>query len=214
MTNSRLHDRESLTFFSISLLTIAFLFVGCTTKRELVNTDELVKISQPRVFANTFKNGLYKANLQIHEHELSGLMFFNKKEKSMRVVMLSEVGFKYFDIEYVLGNQNPFTVHQVTDLLNHDKFIGSIQNFLSMIMINVDEQHQTYKGDQPGFLIRKESKDAIKTDYIYNSNSGAISNIKQKKITIELTDYDYLAPGNIIFLQGKIQYILNKVKKE
>lgn len=214
MINSKFNQNKMKSIYLIILLISVTISIGCNPKKEIVDTSGMVKISQPRVFANTFKNGLYKTDLQIHDHELSGLMFFNKKDKSMRVVMLSEVGFKYFDIEYVLGNQNPFTFHQVTDLLNHDKFIGSIQNFLSMIMINVDEQHQTYKGDQPGFLIRKESKDAIKTDYIYNSNSGAISNIKQKKITIELTDYDYLAPGNIIFLQGKIQYILNKVKKE
>ena len=197
---------------------ISILFIGgCSTKREIVNTDEQVKISQPRVFGNTFKNGLYKTDMQIHEHELSGLMFFNKKDKSMRVVMLSEVGFKYLDVEYIIGEKDPFTVHQVTDFLNYDKFIGSIQNFLSLVMIDVDEQHQTFKADDPGFLMREVVNDGNKTLYHYNSNSGAIGEIDQagsKKVTIILDDYDYLSPGSIVYHQGKIHYSLKKVEKE
>lgn len=217
MTNFKLHKSKFFNYFTISLLIIVFLFGSCDAKREIVNTDELVKISQPRVFGNTFKNGLYKTDMQIHEHELTGLMFFNKKDKSMRVVMLSEVGFKYFDIEYILGEPDPFTIHQVTDFLNHDKFIGSIQNFLSLVMINVDEQHQTYKDNQAGFLLREVEKENNKTLYHYNSNSGAIDEITQngsKKVTLILSDYDYLSPGSILYHQRKIHYSLKKVEKE
>lgn len=214
MTNFKLHSKKLFRFCLVTLLMPILITSSCTSKREIVNTDELVKISQPRVFGNTFKNGLYKTDMQIHEHELSGLMFFNKKEKSMRVVMLSEVGFKYFDVEYILHDQNQFTVHQVTDFLNHDKFIESIKNFLILVIIDVDEQYKTYKADRQGFLLREIENEGSKVLYNYNSNSGAIDEISSKKATIKLADYDYLSPGSIDYHQGKIHYLLLKVEKE
>lgn len=218
MTNSKLNKNKVFHFYLLILLSAYLLTNGCALEREIVNTDELVKISQPKVFGRTFKNGLYKTDMQLYDHELSGLMFFNKKENSMRVVMLSEVGLKYFDVEFILGEQNPFLVHQLTDFLNHDKVINSIENFLSLLMIDINDQHQTYKSEnQTGFLLREIKNERGKKIYHYNSNSGSIDGITRSgknKSTTTLTAYDYLSPGKIVYKQGKIHFTLNKVKKD
>lgn len=203
---------------SFTLTLIILSIYGCGSTKTTVNIDELVKVSQPRVFTNTFKNGLYKTTMDIHDHELSGLMFFNKTDKSMRVVMLSEVGLKYFDIEYINDEQDPFVIHQLSELLNNEKFTYSIKNFLSLIMINPNKPADIYKVEEnPGFLLREENIEGKKSSYYYNSNSGSISKINQsgsKKTEIILTEYDYLSPGEINYKQGKISYLLSKIEKD
>jgi len=218
MNNSKLNNNSIINCRLLVLLLAILVFAGCTAQREIVNTDELIKISQPRVFANTFKNGLYKTNIQIHNRDLSGLMFFNKKDSSLRVVMLSEVGLKYFDIEHIIGKENPFVLHQVIDFLNHDKVINSLKNFLDILVIDNDQSYETYKiQNRAGYLEREIKNSGTDKNYIYNSNSGAIEQINQKgKInsTTSLKAYDYLAPGEINYMQGKINFSLVKVEKE
>ena len=227
MTSSRLQINKTHKLYLIVLLTVLVFAGGCTSKKTMVvsnhssgETGGTVKISQPRVFSPTYKNGLYKADMRIHGRDLSGLVFFSKKDSAMRMVMLSEVGLKYFDVEYSPDGQSPFVVYQIIDFLDHEKFTASLHNFLNLVMLDAYEAKQDYTFEcQPQNMVRVIKKDGNNHRYYYNSNSGAVNEIIQsgflkKKTTVELTGYDYLSPGNIIYSQGKTQYSLTKVEKE
>jgi len=227
MTNSRFLNNKTHKLYLVALLISVLFAGGCASKKSAVvqkdspeKTGGSVKISQPRVFSPTYKSGLYKADMQIHGRNLSGLMFFNKKDSSLRMVMLSEVGLKYFDVEYSPNGRSRFVVHQMIDFLDHEKFTGSLQNFLNLVMLDANEAKQDYTFEcQPRNMVRVIKKDGKNNRYYYNSNSGAVNEIIQsgflkKKITIELTGYDYLSPGKIIYNQGKIHYSLTKVERE
>lgn len=218
---NNLHYRNSIArFLIITGLSLSILIVtGCAPKKAMADKNISDKISQPRVFTKTLKNVLYKADLQIGKRELSGLMFFKQTDSSLRVVMLSEVGLKYFDIEY-RKNDGHILVHDLTDLLNYKQFKETFFNFLSLIMLDANGSKEDYRIEsKPGELIRVIDKGGKDNHYTYNSNSGAISRIVQsgflvKNTTIEMSDYDYLSPGNILFLAGNVQFHLTKIERK
>lgn len=218
MISSELNNNKIYPSGLLILLFVLLLISACTAEREIINTDELIKISKPRVFANTFKNGLYKASMQIQDRELTGLMFFNKKDSSFRVVMLSEVGLKYFDVEYVIADDHQFIVHQIINFMNYDKVVNSLNTFLDLLIIDNNQAFKTYKvKNRSGYLQREIRDSGIKISYLYNANSGAIEQITQSgknKSSTSLKAYDYLAPGEINYMQGKINFSLVKVEKE
>lgn len=215
MTNSGPANKFLQNPVLLILFIIFILVSSCTTKRELIHQNELIKVSQPRVFTKSFKNGLYKTNMVIYGRELSGLLFFNKNENSMRTVMLSEFGLKYFDVEYAMDGEIPFMVHHIIEFLNHEKFIYSFENFLELIMIDTDRTADIHKdADNPIMFIREENRNNKTTTFIYNSNTGAVGEIYQKKAGVKLTNYDYMSPGAIEYKHGKTKFSLVKVEKE
>jgi hypothetical protein len=192
---------------------------GCAPKKAIADKQDNVKVSQPRVFTKTLKNVLYKADLKIGDRELSGLMFFNQTDSTMRVVMLSEVGLKYFDIEY-RKNDGHIDVHDLSELLDYKKFKEAFFNFLTLVMMDAHGAKEDYKIEtQPGELKRVIDKGGHDNHYTYNSNSGAVNRIVQsgfltKNTTIEMSDYDHLSPGKILFLAGNVQFDLAKVDRK
>jgi len=204
----------------IVLIAIVFLTPACASKKAMVDNNSGVKISQPKIFSNMLKNVLYKADLNVYGRDLSGLMFFKQTDTSTRVVLLSEVGLKYFDIEYKKNEQGWIVVHDLIDFLDHKQFTAAFSNFISLIMIDTNGAKKDYLyGSNPGELVRVIDKDGKNNHYTYNSNSGAVSTIVQsgflkKNTCIELSDYNYLSPGKILFLSGNVTIDLNKVERK
>jgi hypothetical protein len=220
MINLQYRSSINQIIILISLIAIVFLTPACAPKKAIIDNNSGVKVSQPRVFSNTLKNVLYKADLNVYGRDLSGLLFFKQTDTSMRVVLLSEVGLKYFDIEYKKNEQGRIVVHDLIDFLDHKQFTDLFSNFLSLIMIDANGAKEDYRYEiKPGELGRVIDKDGKNNRYTYNSNSGAVSKIVQsgfltKNTSIELSDYNYLSPGKILFLSGKVTFDLNKVERK
>jgi len=219
MINLNNQENKLRFVFLAGIFASVLLATACAPKKAVADKDGNVKVSQPRVFTKTLKNVLYKADLQIGKRELSGLMFFRQTDSSMRVVMLSEVGLKYFDIEY-WKNDGHIVVHDLTDLLDYKQFKEPFFNFLSLVMMDAHGAKEDYKIEtKPGELKRVIEKGGHDNHYTYNSNSGAVSSIMQsgfmtKNTTIEMNDYDHLSPGKILFLAGNVQFDLTKIEQK
>jgi len=220
MRNLLYQKNKPRSIILLVLIVSAVIASGCAPKKAISGQDSGVKVSQPRVFTGTLKNVLYKAELQIGKRDLSGLMFFKQTDTSMRVVMLSEVGLKYFDIEYKKNEQGRIVVHDLIDFLDHKQFTESFFNFLSLIMLDANGAKEDYRIEtKPGEMKRVIDKGGHDNHYTYNSNSGAVSRIVQsgfliKNTTIEMSDYNWLAPGTILFLAGNIKFNLTKVERK
>jgi len=51
---------------------------------------------------NNFEKALFKGNLDISKHHLTGLMFFKQtSDTSYRIIFINEMGMKYFDLEFI-----------------------------------------------------------------------------------------------------------------
>lgn len=214
------NSRTRLVMLMTAIFTGVLIASGCAPKKAMSSQDAVVKVSQPRVFTKTMKNVLYKADMQVYDRDLSGLLFFKQTDTSMRVVMLSEVGLKYFDIEYKTNENGKIIVHDLIDFLDHKKFTDAFFNFLSLVMLDTNGAKEYYRyKKQPGELVRVIDKGGHDNHYTYNSNSGAVSRIMQsgfltKNTTIEMTDYNYLSPGQILFLSGKVKFSLTRVERK
>ena len=117
--------------FLLTTIVLVFLIVtqSCSPKylagyKELTLSD----IQTPHIFPKNFSTARYKTKLKIMGRELSGLALIKKTSKNTaRIVYMSELGMKYFDIE-ILNNDGNLVAktHYLMSVLNR----GAVQTLL------------------------------------------------------------------------------------
>ena len=180
-----------------------------------------IKLSQPRVFSNNFQKGLYKSQLTVHGNVLSGLLLIKRTGETFRIVFLSEIGIKYFDVELSDRQGEGFIVHSMMELLYRKPLLDFIENTFRMLTMSFGESKKSssFICDGSGLrVVVLKTQDYGKFRYDYHPNFGQVSlmwhyGFLKKKLTIDLSDYDYLAPSLLIAKQQKMEFRLLRIEK-
>lgn len=202
---------------------LKFVLLACLVVAAISLTAQPdgIKLSQPRVFSNSFEKGLFKAEININDNELSGLILIKRTGETFRVVFISEIGIKYFDIE--VGNNEPdgFIVHSMLEMLDRKPLTDFIENTFRMLSMSwgVYDEKYTFQREGSGNMVKViKSKDYGKFRLDYHPNFGHVNlmwhyGFLKKKLTIELSDYDYLAPSLIVATQKKMEFRMLRIEK-
>lgn len=203
-----------------TILSFFLLFCLFFTALSSVAQPDGIKLSQARVFSNSFVRGVYKTEMNIHNNELTGLVLIKKTNETYRFVFLSEIGIKYFDVEVGGTEQNDFIIHYMLEMLNRKQittFIESTFRMLSMSFGEIKNEHSFLcEGSNNQEKIIKTQTNG-KFSFDYHPNFGQVFTMihygfLKKKLSIELSDYDYLAPSSILASQKKIRLILKQIE--
>ncbi len=180
-----------------------------------------IKLSQARIFSNSFERGVYKTEMSIHNKELTGLILIKRTGETYRVVFLSEIGIKYFDIEMGGTEQNDFIVHYMLEMLNRKQIITFIESTFRMLSMSFGEIKNEYSflcdgSNNQVKVIKTQTNGKFRFDY--HPNFGQVFmmihyGFLKKKLSIELSDYDYLAPSSMLATQKKIRLSLKQIEQ-
>lgn len=198
-------------------LLIAMLSIvsSCSIKgyRPITNTEESKTIAL-HIFGGDFKKALYRTSIGIYGNSLTGLTLIKKTDSATRVVAMSELGMKYFDLEFPFDKQKLPKVHYVMEPLNKKLLVNMIIRDFSLLLsppeINRSE-----------IMISKENNAKMlvehkKLIYFFNP-SGAITEIKKlrrpfhMKPIIALSGRSHHCPDTIIIDRGKVWFEFGRV---
>lgn len=203
------------------LLFLAFTFLAISISTSLkAQNQPQDKVSKPWIFNYNFKEALYKTTFTIKKQEITGLLFIKKQESSYRMIMLSELGMKYFDLEFFQANSPENQVHYVVAFLNKPKIVKAIQSSLSLLILNYPDEalEQSQKDEDSGMTIVSLDSQNKKYLYFYYLHSGKIEQITKngnlnEKVLASFNEYDLQAPQKIMMNISKTRWDLQKVEK-
>ena len=182
---------------------IAFAANGCKTSMKVPN-DSGVKLSKPWVFSSDFKKAVYKTNVVIFGNELSGITLVKKTGKDYRVVFMSELGLKYFDMEF-FGENDSVKVHQITSFLDKgpvEKMMTNNYRLIFMTFTN-NVKSRNYLDQSTSAMIKEYRYKKKRIFYYYDKNFGQVARINntfgKNNLMINISNYDHLSPHNINF---------------
>ena len=202
--------------FLLLLLVFALL-----TAAPLIAQPDGIKLSQPRVFSNSFQKGLFKSQLTVHGKLLSGLILIKRTGETFRIVFLSEIGIKYFDIEVSNNEQEALIVHSMLEMLNRKPLMDFIETTFRMLTMSWGSYEEKYTVQCEGSgnwikVIKTKTHGKFRLDY--HPNFGQVSlmwhyGFLKKKLSIELSEYDYLAPSLVVATKKKMEFRLLRIEK-
>lgn len=139
------------TPFLLTNLTFFILFISCGSNN-IVKDYKAVAIEKP-VFAPSFFSDLsidyvYKANISLYGHELSGIFIAKKtNDATHRVVFTTEFGNKLLDFEI---SETDFKVNSIVSELDRKLVINTLKTDFELLL-------------RKKFLIKGQFEDATKT---------------------------------------------------
>lgn len=77
-----------------------------------------MEFSKPAIFNNNFVKGVYQSSFTFYNRNISGITVIKKTDSSFRLVSVSEIGLKYFDMEFFTDNSKDPVIHYVMDVMN------------------------------------------------------------------------------------------------
>jgi hypothetical protein len=154
-----------------------FILYGCSPVYKNLqaatgNVNQLYK------FSPDFKNALYKAEIDVTSHHLSGLLLIKTlPDSSIRMVFTNEMGFKFFDFEFKPGGD--FKVYYVVKQMDKKPVIKTLKKDFELIILS---------RQNTGSAVLK--KDAHQLYYIFPKQKGTFCYITDlactKLITMEI----------------------------
>jgi hypothetical protein len=122
-----------------------------------------------------------------------------KTDSSYRVVCMSQIGFKYFDMEF-FAYRDQTKIHYTADFLNKKMITDKLENFFYLIfMVFTENTVDRYYNDETQNSMVKEYKlRGEESRYYYDQNFGTVNSIRQKKggaqLRIYIKSHDHRAP--------------------
>lgn len=153
-------------FLQIFLILISLsVFLSCSVTRTYVRADSTEGKSIKAVLESGYSSILYKASFDISKNHFSGLFFFKQtKDSTIRVVLLSEIGLNFLDMEY---KNHEFRVINCNELLNKKILINSIKRDLKLLIDKPQEKKKLKLYKKNNFYIIKQDKHS----YFYNEEN-------------------------------------------
>jgi hypothetical protein len=97
---------------------------------------------------------LFNTNIDLIKNHFSGLMVIKPMTGGIyRVVFMTEVGLKIFDMEYF--PDKPVRVHYIMDAMNRKALVNVLSNDISLMLMN------RFAGVKPDLLNKKTSGDLV-----------------------------------------------------
>ena len=192
-----------------SILSVSLILNMACNTAERIPDDRLLKVSQPWVFSSDFQKALYKTDMLLYGRDLSGLTMIKKNKGSYRVVMVSEVGLKYFDLEFFTRDDS-IAEHHVIGFLDRKTIVQMLEkNFSLVFMIFPEKKKERFYRDKLTKSMTKEIKfKRQKNSYVFNSAFGMVSMIYAEKSggkrVVSADIRDHLSPQTINFNQKNL----------
>jgi hypothetical protein len=190
---------------------------GCKTATKVSDTSQ-VKLTKPHVFSTDFQKGLYKTNMTVFGNELSGLTLIKKTGASYRVVFMSELGLKYFDMEFFTENDS-VKVHQLTSFLDKGPVEKMMVNNYSLIFMTFAQhaKSKNYLDQTTNTMITEFRYKKQRIFYYYDKNFGQVSKINntfgKNNLMVNLSNFDHLAPHNLNFNRPNLSMRLEMISQ-
>lgn len=107
---------------------------------------------------------LFQSTIDIYKNNFTGLLFVKPVGESYRILFITEMGIKIFDMEFFRNGD--FKVHYCIEDLNRKAIINTLGNDLSLMLFNIAEEGniKIMREKREGKLIIK-SKDRNGTRY-------------------------------------------------
>ena len=193
--------RRYLTIVLV-LINLLLLLNSCSTIRRQgyakSKTDSFKFIP---IFNSDFTKALYKADISLNKRAFTSLVFIKRitENNSLRMVLLSEAGLKYFDFEFFPDDS--VIVHYAIDFLNKKALIKTLTNDFKLIF------KQVVLPDKTKIFVNSENTDKRilrlkqngKKDYYFIGNSSGADKIDRKgcllkRTTISISGYENNIP--------------------
>lgn len=215
--NNSMRNRNIIILLNVILGLTLFLYSsGCSTAERFPG-DSHIKISEPSVFKPGFQKALYKSEMKIFGNDLSGLTMIKKKGMAYRVVFMSELGLKYYDLEFSTLKDS-VTVHYVINLLDHKQVNNILQNmYKAMFMVFPEKTKEKYYDDAHINSAQKVYKSGSrKSLYNYDKHFGTVKTINQKykstRLSINISSYEGLSPEKVNINQKNFNLHLEQIE--
>lgn len=212
-SKSKRRFRQVVTI--VLVVVIAFVFNGCKTTMK-VSGDSGVKLSQPWVFSTEFNKAVYRTNMVLFGNELSGLTLVKKTGKDYRVVFMSEVGLKYFDMEFFHENDS-VKVHQITSFLDKGPVEKMMINNYRLIFMTFTQnvKSRNYLDQTTNSITKEYRYKKQRIFYYYDKNFGQVARINntsgKNNLMINISNFDDLAPHNINYNRPNLSMRLEMI---
>ena len=167
------------TLICLTIISVLFAVSSCSVKGyKPITETEKSKIFEPHIFTDDFEKALYKTSIEIYGNSLTGLTLIKRTDSAIRVVSMSEMGMKYFDLEFPLNRIELTKVHYIMKPLDKKMFINLLDRDFRLLLfypevkctdILINEQNNGQ------MLVRYK-----KLVYFFDS-SGAISEISNRQ---------------------------------
>ena len=208
--------RELISAVTVVTLLVMVLFSACSSAQKLPDEGQQ-KMTKPWVFSVDFEKAVFKTDMIIFGNELSGLTMIKKNGDDYRVVFMSEIGLKYFDMEFFTKNDS-IKIHHMITMLDKKQVYPILENNFSLVFMMFPEKSKVrnYRDNMTKKMIKEYKFRSEKSRYNYNSNSGIVSSIHQKrkgtKLVISLHSFDYQSPQTLNFNQNNFSLRLDKIE--
>lgn len=152
-------QKSTIPFFLISIL-ILLLFVSCSSVSKKYTSKKLEKTSyQVPYFADPKTDYVYKANISVYGHEITGIFIAKKiNDTTHRIVFTTEFGNKLLDFEL---SENSFKINSIVSELDRKILIHTLQNDFRLLL-------------KKDYILQEEFENDTAT--IYKSNEGRKAN--------------------------------------
>ena len=213
-----LKNNHKVQLFPVIALLMIFGMNGCSTAEQL-SKEESVKVSRAQIFSPGFTSEVYRSNMVVYGNELSGMTIIKKTGESYRVVFVSEIGLKYFDMEFFIATSE-VKVHHMTSLLDKKPVVEKLTaNYELVFMLFPEKARQRYFRDSGvNSMILEVKSPRRKSYYTYDRSFGWVGSIRYKNrsriIAISLSDYDHASPGKLNFNQSNFSLHLEKIETQ
>ncbi len=184
------------------------------------NKSEIEDAVLTPLFNENTKSQFYRAGMKFRDYEFGGqLVFRQMKEDVFRIVIMSEIGIKFLDMELTPKKR---IVHHVNDQLNRPIVLKVFENDFRLLLMNdIDSYKSSIKKNVDYPIIHKLRKIGKGKRYYFieedRAKPGRIekaSKFGNKKVVIDLEDYKEGVPHkiNIRHLNIPLSLSLDKVK--
>ncbi|MBK0369537.1 hypothetical protein [Flavobacterium agrisoli] len=194
------------------------VLVSCSSVSKNYTPKELdqTKIEVP-YFANSKNDYVYKTNISVYGHEMSGIFIAKKiNYTTHRVVFTTEFGNKLLDFEI---SENDFKIHSIVSELDRKILINTLKEDFRLLLKQDFKIEQAFENEN--FIIYK-SADGNQDNYLFlTKKESKLEKIirashTKEKITITFTsENDSFAQKVVILHQNiKLKIELNYFKSE
>jgi len=136
-----------------------FLLFGCSSVYKNLQ-PAAGDLSSLEKFKPNFKSALYKTEVDVIGHHLSGLLLIKTlPDSSVRMVFSNEMGFKFFDFEF--RSDTGFKVYYVIKQMDKKAVITTLQKDFELVMM--------HKMDDKTAYVRKDGSNLY---YVFPQQKG------------------------------------------
>lgn len=193
--------------FLLTNFLLVFVLVSCGSVTKNYTPKKLDRTSyEAPYFSDPNTDYVYKTNINIYGHEISGIFIAKKiNDTTHRVVFTTEFGNKLLDFEL---SEKSFKVHSIVSELDRKIIINTLtEDFRLLLKKQYLIQEQFENGSGPIY----KSEDGNRDNYLFLSQKGAkLEKLVNASKTKEKITFLFSSENNIF--AEKIQIIHQNIK--